>query len=130
MGELLTDHIFGTGLACMKTALEDFFSWVDLLVDWHKEPHQSPLHHLGNLRRILSQTNDFHSRDQERLEASSLELAESEHLLRRYRGTPPSFVTFCAATSRRHLQESIVHTLQKRQHFMADEIQHLEEAID
>ncbi|GAA0162578.1 hypothetical protein LIER_18640 [Lithospermum erythrorhizon] len=88
-------------LARMKTAFEDFFSWVDLLADW----------------------------DHGRLEAFSLELIESEQLLRRYREAPPSYATFCVVASRHHLQGSIVHTLQERQHLMSNEIHHLEEAI-
>ncbi|GAA0187610.1 hypothetical protein LIER_34898 [Lithospermum erythrorhizon] len=107
MGELLTDPVFATWLARMKTALEDFFTWVDLLAFF-----------------------TWVDLDHARLEAFNRELAESEHLLRRYRETPPSYAMFCPAASCRRLQESIVYALQKRQHLMADEIHHLEEAID
>ncbi|GAA0149940.1 hypothetical protein LIER_08991 [Lithospermum erythrorhizon] len=111
MGELLIDPIFATRLVKLKAALKDFFSWVDLQADWHEELHQSQLRHLGDLRIALTQTSHLRARDQARLEAFGRELAESERLLRSYRETPPSYAAFCAAESRRHLQESIVYTL-------------------
>ncbi|GAA0183825.1 hypothetical protein LIER_42468 [Lithospermum erythrorhizon] len=130
MGELLIYHVFGTRLFRMKTALEDFFSWVNLLTDWHEEMHLSQIRHLTDLHSILSQTNHLRARDHERLEAFSRDLAESEHLMRLFREAPLSYVVSCVAASRRHLQESIAHTLQERQCLMTNEIHHLEEPID
>ncbi|GAA0141752.1 hypothetical protein LIER_35453 [Lithospermum erythrorhizon] len=130
MGELLTDPIFAIGLVRMKDALEDFFSWVDLLADWHEELHQSQLCHLGDLHTFLTQTSHLRARDQARLEAFHRELVESECLLWSYKETPLSYAAFYTVASRRHLQECIVYALQEPQDLMAAEIHHLEEAID
>ncbi|GAA0139852.1 hypothetical protein LIER_01319 [Lithospermum erythrorhizon] len=95
MGELLTQPIFATGLVRMKAALEGFFSWVELLADWHEELHQSQLRHLGDLLTALTQTSHLRARDQVRLEAFGRELTESKRLLRSYRETPPSYALHC-----------------------------------
>ncbi|GAA0156580.1 hypothetical protein LIER_14048 [Lithospermum erythrorhizon] len=113
MGVLLTDPIFATRLVRMKAALEDFFSWVDLLADWHEELHQSHLCHLGDLRTTLTQTEYLHARDQARLESFSCKVTGNERLMRSYRNTPPSYDAFCVAVG--YLQESIVHALKLRQ---------------
>ncbi|GAA0187306.1 hypothetical protein LIER_34594 [Lithospermum erythrorhizon] len=130
MVELLTDPIFTTELIHMKATLEDFFSWVDLLADWHEELHQSHLRHLGDLRITLTQTNYLLARDQARLESISCELTGNEHMMQSYMNTPPSYVAFYVVAGRRHLQESIVHALQLRQGHMAVEVRHLDKAID
>ncbi|GAA0164045.1 hypothetical protein LIER_19771 [Lithospermum erythrorhizon] len=130
MGELLTDPVFATGLVLMKAALEDFFSWVDLLADWHEELHQSHLHHIGDLRTILTQNGYLCANDQMRLESFSRELVGNESLMRSYKDTSSSYASLCVAASRRHLQESIVYALQLRQGHLAVEIRHLEKPID
>ncbi|GAA0168534.1 hypothetical protein LIER_23231 [Lithospermum erythrorhizon] len=104
MGKLLTDPIFPTWLVHMKAALEDSFSWVDLLADWHGELHQTHVRHLSGLR--------------------------NERLARSYRDTTPSYAAFYVSTSLRHLQESIVHALQFRHGHMAVEVCYLEKVID
>ncbi|GAA0165137.1 hypothetical protein LIER_20614 [Lithospermum erythrorhizon] len=87
MGEILTNPIFAIGLVLMKATLEDFFSW----------------------------TSHLRARDQARLEAFGSKLVESERLLRSYREMPPSYAAYCATASHRHLQESVIYSLQERQ---------------
>ncbi|GAA0151370.1 hypothetical protein LIER_37277 [Lithospermum erythrorhizon] len=111
MDELLTNPIFTTGLVLMKAALEDFFSWVDLLADWHEELHQSHLRHLGDLRTILTRADYMYARDRMRLESFSRDLVESEHLTQSCKDTSSSYASLCVVASRRHLQESIIHAM-------------------